>query len=203
MLAGGNVILLVLLGALANLILGAGLSITACYIFLAVVLAPALTRAGLNPVAVHLFIIYWAIASNLTPPVAFPAYTASVIAGASPNKTAWESMKLGIVVYMVPFFFVARPELVLQAPLLQTLFPLCTTFFGLAIMAAGLGGYLLKLGVLSSLQRVLCFVSGLLFAIPEWKSSAVGVAILVVVILLRRGRSRIGRTPLETPAHGR
>lgn len=188
MLAGGNMLLLVLLGAIANLILGAGLSITACYIFLAVVLAPALTRGGLNPVAVHLFIIYWAVASNLTPPVAFPAYTASVIAGASPNKTAWQAMKLGIAAYMVPFFFVARPGLVMQAPFIHALFPLCTTFFGLAVMACGLGGYLLKLGALSTVQQALCFISGLLFAIPEWRSSIAGGVLFGIVFLLPRRR---------------
>jgi TRAP-type uncharacterized transport system fused permease subunit len=184
MLAGENIVLLVVLGAIANIILGAGLSITACYIFLAVVLAPALTRAGLNVIAVHLFIIYWAVASNLTPPVAFPAYTASVIAEASPNRTAWQAMKLGIVVYLVPFFFVARPGIILQAPPLQVIIPLFTIIFGLVLMAGGLGGYLLKLGRLGTPERVLFFFSGLMLSVPGFTTDFIGGALFLVSLIV-------------------
>jgi TRAP-type uncharacterized transport system fused permease subunit len=184
-LAGGNLILLLFLGALANLILGTGLSITACYIFLAIVLAPALTRVGLNPIAVHLFIIYWAVASNLTPPVAWPAYIAAVIAGAPPNKTAFYAMKLGIVVYLIPFFFVLRPALVLQAPFLELIEPLVSTVLGSALMAGGLAGYLLIFGSLNTFQRITFFVAGLLLIIPGWFTNAVAIGICLVIVVAR------------------
>lgn len=184
-LAGGNLALLLILGALANLILGTGLSITACYIFLAIVLAPALTRVGLNPIAVHLFVIYWAVASNLTPPVAWPAYIAAVIAGAPPNKTAFQAMKLGIVVYLIPFFFVIRPALVLQAPFLDILEPLVTTVVGCTLMAGGLAGYLLFFGRINSYERIAIFIAGFLLIIPGWETDLIAVGICVGVFVVR------------------
>lgn len=183
-LAGGSIVLLLILGAIANLILGTGLSITACYIFLAIVLAPALTRVGLNTIAVHLFIIYWAVASNLTPPVAWPAYIAAVIAGSSPNKTAFLAMKLGVVVYLIPFFFVTRPALVLQAPLLEVFQPLVTVIIGCGLMAGGLAGYLHFYGELSTYKRLVVFAAGLLLMIPGWVTDLVGVALLVLFVFL-------------------
>jgi TRAP transporter 4TM/12TM fusion protein len=183
-LAGGNLVLLLIFGAIANLILGTGLSITACYIFLAIVLAPALTRVGLNTMAVHLFIIYWAVASNLTPPVAWPAYLAAIIGKASPNKTAFTAMKLGIVVYLMPFFFVTRPEIVLQAPLIETIQPLMTVIIGCGLMAGGLGGYLLFFGTLSTYQRYIFFLAGLLLMIPGSITDVIGLGILVLIFIL-------------------
>jgi TRAP-type uncharacterized transport system fused permease subunit len=165
--------------------LGTGLSITACYIFLAIVLAPALTRVGLNPIAVHLFVIYWAVASNLTPPVAWPAYIAAVIAGAPPNKTAFQAMKLGIVVYLIPFFFVIHPALVLQAPILEIIEPLVTTIIGCGLMAGGLAGYLLLFGRLNSLQRVTFFIAGFLLIIPGWQTDLIAVVACLVIFLAR------------------
>jgi TRAP transporter 4TM/12TM fusion protein len=184
-LAGGSLVLLLILGALANLILGTGLSITACYIFLAIVLAPALTRVGLNPIAVHLFVIYWAVASNLTPPVAWPAYIAAVIAGAPPNKTAFHAMKLGIVIYLIPFFFVIRPALVLQAPFLEIIEPLAATVIGCALMAGGIAGYLLRFGRLNGYQRVTFFIAGFLLIIPGWQTDLIAVVACLVIFLAR------------------
>ena len=183
-LAGGSIVLLLILGAVANLILGTGLSITACYIFLAIVLAPALTRVGLNNIAVHLFIIYWAVAGNLTPPVAWPAYIAAIIAGSSPNRTALLAMKLGVVVYLIPFFFVTRPALVLQAPLLEVIQPLITVIIGCGLMAGGLSGYLHLYGELSPYKRVLVSAAGLLLMIPGWVTDLIGVGLLAVLVIL-------------------
>ena len=178
--AGGNLLMVLIFGALANLVLGAGMSISACYIFLAIVLAPALVRMGLNPIAVHLFIIYWAVASNITPPVCFASYTASIIAGSNPGKTAFQAMLLGIVVYLVPFFFVTCPALVLQAPFVEVFYPLVTIIFGTALMASALAGYALMIGRLSVPLRILFFLSGFLLSIPGWRSDLWGVGLFVL-----------------------
>ena len=88
-MAGSNLGLLLLLGAATSFVLGIGMTVTAAYIFLAVVLAPALVEQGLAPLSAHLFILYWAMLSYITPPVALGAYAAASIAGASPLRTGF------------------------------------------------------------------------------------------------------------------
>ncbi|MCZ6728982.1 MAG: TRAP transporter fused permease subunit, partial [SAR324 cluster bacterium] len=104
-LAGGQVVPLLLMGALTSFILGVGMTVTAAYIFLAIVLAPALVELGLDPLAVHLFILYWGMVSFITPPVALGAFAAASLAGASPIRTGLEAMRLGSIIYFLPFFF--------------------------------------------------------------------------------------------------
>ncbi|MEE4347784.1 MAG: TRAP transporter fused permease subunit, partial [Paracoccaceae bacterium] len=115
-IAGDNTLVLVLMGAVTAFIFGMGMTVTACYIFLAVVLAPALEAGGLNQLAVHLFILYWGMVSFITPPVALGAFAASTMAGSNPIATGFEAMRLGGVIYIMPFFFVLNPALVGQAP---------------------------------------------------------------------------------------
>jgi len=88
-LAGGNMALLLIMGAITSFILGMGMTITACYVFLALILAPALVKGGLYPLAVHLFIMYWGMASYITPPVALSAFAGAGLAGSDPMKTGF------------------------------------------------------------------------------------------------------------------
>ena len=113
-LAGDNVMALLAMGAVTAFIFGMGMTVTACYIFLAIVLAPALEQAGLNQLAVHLFILYWGMVSYITPPVALGAFAAATMAGAGAFRTGVEAMKLGGVIYIAPFFFVLNPALIGQ-----------------------------------------------------------------------------------------
>ena len=107
-------LLLLVMCAVTSLILGLGLTTTACYIFLAILIGPALEKLGLNKMAVHMFIFYWGMLSSITPPVAIASFAAAGIAGAPAMKTGWESMWVGSIIYFIPFFFVANPALVLQ-----------------------------------------------------------------------------------------
>ena len=100
--------------AFTSLILGLGLTTTACYIFLAILVAPALEKLGLNKMAVHMFIFYWGMLSSITPPVAIASFAAAGIAGSPAMKTGWESMWVGSIIYFIPFLFVLNPALVLQ-----------------------------------------------------------------------------------------
>ena len=92
-------VITLLMGAITSFILGIGMTVTAAYIFLAIVLAPALVRGGLDPMAVHLFILYWGMVSYITPPVALGAFAAATIAQANPMRTGFEAMRLGSVIY--------------------------------------------------------------------------------------------------------
>ena len=110
-IAGDNALLLLGMCAITSLVLGLGLTTTACYIFLAILVAPALEKLGLNKMAVHMFIFYWGMLSSITPPVAIASFAAAGIAGAPAMKTGWESMWVGSIIYFIPFFFVLNPAL--------------------------------------------------------------------------------------------
>ena len=91
-----------------------GMTVTACYIFLAIVLAPPLVKAGLDPLAVHLFIMYWGMVSFITPPVALATFAAAPLAGVSAMRIGLQSMRLGTAIYFVPFCFVLNPALLMK-----------------------------------------------------------------------------------------
>jgi hypothetical protein len=109
--------------AFASLILGMGMTITACYLFLAIVLAPVLIKIGLHPLAIHLFVMYWGMISFITPPMALGAFSGAAIARSTPMKTGVQAMRLGIAIYFLPFFFVLNPALVLNGPLWKSFKP--------------------------------------------------------------------------------
>jgi TRAP transporter 4TM/12TM fusion protein len=183
-IAGGNTFLLLLLGALTSFILGMGMTVTAAYVILAVSLAPALIAGGLDPIGVHLFILYWSMLSYITPPVALAAFAAAAIAQARPFAVAFEAMKLGTVIYIIPFFFVLDPAFTLQAGLFDSLFTVLRAGLGVLLICAGLQGYLLGVGRLESgpsgaIARLLLGVAGLAFALPS--SAMLAIPILAAV----------------------
>ena len=141
-LAGDSIGLLLLMGAAASFVLGIGMTVTAAYIFLAIVLAPALIQAGLNPMAVHLFILYWAMLSFITPPVALGAFAAASIADAKPIATGFAAMRLGGAIYLLPFLFVLAPPLILDGSATQIALALGCAVMGLYLLVGGMQGYL-------------------------------------------------------------
>ena len=170
--AGESPILLMMVGALTSFILGMGMTITACYIFLAVLLAPSLIEVGLDPLAVHMFVMYWGMVSYITPPVALAAVAASSLARAPMIPTGLEAMKIGAIIYFVPFFFVMNPSMVLQGDLSALPLHLATAVIGIVLLCGGLQGYQLGIGNLARagwLQwplRLALMAAGLMFAAP-------------------------------------
>ena len=167
-LAGGSLAVLLLMGAATSFVLGIGMTVTAAYIFLAIILAPALIKGGLEPLAVHLFILYWGMLSFITPPVALGAFAAASIAGARPMLTGLRAMGLGASTYFIPFFFVLEPALILQGSWQITLIQVIEVLIGITVIAGAIQGYLLGLGPLTSnwLVRLVLGVGGLLIALP-------------------------------------
>jgi TRAP transporter 4TM/12TM fusion protein len=145
-LAGDNVLVLLIMGALTSFVLGIGMTVTAAYIFLAIVLAPALINAGLDPLASHMFIMYWGMLSFITPPVALAAFAAASVAQVSAMRAGWEAMRLGAIIYFIPFFFVLNPALLLQGEFAGIAQNVGTALVGVAFISAGLQGYLLGFG---------------------------------------------------------
>ena len=184
-LGAGNIYLVLLLGIGACYILGmAGLSIVA-YIFLAVTLAPAIiSLSGLNVIAVHLFIVYYAMLAGITPPVAAVAFLGATIAGASPMKTAMTAMRLGIVIYFIPLFFIFQPALVLQGNLLPLLYLLPSCILGIGLISAGCEGYLLVAGRVPAWGRLPLILAGFLLSFPTLKITIVGLVLSAIMVAL-------------------
>lgn len=192
-LAGDSVVLLLLMGAFASFIMGIGVTVTVAYVILAITLAPALTQAGLNPMAVHLFMLYWGMLSFITPPVALGAFAAASLAQASPMRTGFEAMRLGSIIYFIPFFFVLQPALIMDGDAATIIKVLITAIIGVVLLAASLQGYLVLVGDLTTNAiaqwpiRVAIFFAGLLFATPggEWSGySSLELAATGTVLLL-------------------
>lgn len=167
-MAGNDIGLLLFMGAVTSFVLGIGMTVTAAYIFLAVVLAPALVSQNLDPLSVHLFILYWAMLSYITPPVALGAYAAASIAEANPLQTGFAAMRLGSVIYIIPFIFVLDVAFILQGPWHASAQVVAEAILGVWLICAGLQGYMAGLGRLdSSLVRWLISLGGLAVAMPQ------------------------------------
>ncbi|MBR1169195.1 TRAP transporter permease [Bradyrhizobium liaoningense] len=199
-IAGGDAFLLLIMCAITSLILGLGLTTTSCYIFLAILVAPALEKLGLNKMAVHMFIFYWGMLSSITPPVAIASFAAAGIAGAPAMKTGWESMWVGSIIYFIPFFFVLNPALLLQGsnPYLEALGLTGLACFGILFICGGIQGYqsfvgdLRRAGMLEWPIRVLLVSGGFVVATPgggimplsQMQVTLLGLAILVPTVLV-------------------
>ncbi|MDB5574788.1 MAG: hypothetical protein JWR79_1945, partial [Tardiphaga sp.] len=199
-IAGGDVFLLLLMCAITSLVLGLGLTTTSCYIFLAILVAPALEKLGLNRMAVHMFIFYWGMLSAITPPVAIASFAAAGIAGAPAMKTGWESMWVGSIIYFIPFFFVLNPSLLLQgtSPYMEAIGLTALACFGIIFICGGIQGYqayigdLRRAGMMEWPLRVLLIIGGFTIATPgggimpisQLQITSLGLAILVPTMLL-------------------
>jgi len=197
-LAGGNPFFMLVLGAAASFVLGMGMTITACYIFLALVLAPGLVSMGMNALAVHLFVMYWGMISFITPPVALAAFAAAAIAKTSSLKVGLSACRLGGVIYILPFFFVYNPALILQAGIWDILQAVITGTLGVIFLSSSFEGYLVGIGRLGVYLRLIFALAGILLAIPESKTDLLGIAIgAVTFFLARRAISREKRGGLK------
>ena len=179
--SGGNVYLLLLLTALASVILGMGMPVTASYIILAVLAAPALVQLGLAPLAAHLFVFYFALLSFITPPVCVAVYIASPIAGSEPMRTALQAVKLGIVAYIVPFIFAVSPALLLMGSVKEIMLIVPTSVLGFAALAVTIQGYLFSKLAVSS--RLLLGIGAVLLLLHSWVGNIVGLAIIIAFLL--------------------
>jgi len=143
-LSGGNLIALLVISAAACIVLGMGMPTTGVYILLATLIAPALIQMGVEPMAAHLFILYFGCLSMITPPVAIGAFAAASIARADPLATGFEAVRFGWAVFIIPFLFVLSPSLLLQGPVWLIAVDISMAVGGVALGAAGVIGYGLR-----------------------------------------------------------
>ncbi|MFO1198741.1 MAG: TRAP transporter fused permease subunit [Burkholderiaceae bacterium] len=175
--AAGNLWLLLAAGALTSFVLGMGMTASACYIFLAIVLAPALIQTGIDPMAAHLYIFYWGMVSFITPPVALAAIAAASIAKADAMAVGFRALRIGSLLLLLPVLFVLQPALILKGPVLQVVQASVTALAAVVLLGAAFEGYLWRVGVLRGWVRAVFGAAGLLLFIPEANTDILGVAL--------------------------
>ena len=169
-------VLALILGMIVVIILGMGLPATAAYILAAAVVAPTLIKLGYMPIAVHLFVFYYANLSHITPPVDLATYAASGIAQSNPIRTSMRAISLGAVAFILPMIFIHDPVLLLQsADPLRLVISVATAVAGTAVIAGGLTGWLFT--HVTGLGRLILIASGGALLVPVWYISIFGVLI--------------------------
>jgi TRAP transporter 4TM/12TM fusion protein len=194
-LAGDNLPLMLFVTALACFILGMGMTPIAVYIFTAIILAPALVEMGLNEFAVHMFLLYNGLLAFITPPVCIAVYPAATLAGAPFMKVGWASVRLGAVLFIIPFFFILEPALLLRGSLLRILYTIGTASIGVFLLASAIEGYLIGIGKLKTdgrtspvirylyyLLRMGMLMGGFLITMPGFRTDLIGLLIAIAVI---------------------
>lgn len=136
-----QLLLSLLLGVLVTIILGMGLPTSAAYVVASLFVAPALAKCGISPIAAHMFIFYYAVLGQLTPPVAVTAYTAAGISGSNPIRTSWIAFGMAMPAFLIPFAFVYNPALLLVGSNADIIQVTATTFIGCMFLAYSLSGY--------------------------------------------------------------
>jgi TRAP transporter 4TM/12TM fusion protein len=201
-LSGDNVFLLLLLIAVLAFVLGIGLPTVSVYILTATLLAPALVKLGVTPMAAHMFVMYNGMLSMITPPVAFAAYVAASIARTDGWTTGWIACLVGWSTFILPFLFVLTPTLLMDGPAYLIVWNLARMLFGLFVGTAAILGFALAL--LSVPWRVLYGVIALLVLLPPDPFGTtghiinfVGIGAGVVLLLIEhmRRRASIAMTP--------
>ena len=178
-LAGGNLFIAMFLTMVTCIILGMGVPTTANYVIMATTCAPILMQMNMPVLCAHMFVFYFGIVADITPPVALAAYAGSAIAGSRPMKTALNATSLAIAAFIVPYCFGLNPALLLidlTSPL-QGVQVICTAFIGVFGVAAGLRGYAfdhMKLPL-----RIASIAGGLLLIDPGAVTDLVGIAIVL------------------------
>jgi TRAP transporter 4TM/12TM fusion protein len=194
-LSGGNLLLTMFFTMITSIVLGMGVPTTANYVITSTIAAPALVQMGVPVLAAHMFVFYFGIIADVTPPVALAAYAASGISGGKPLMTGVNASKLAIGAFIIPYIFVMSPMiLMINATAFGLIFSTVTAILGMVGVSSAMIGYLADHS--KPIERVILFVGGILMIIPGVETDIPGMIILVAIMLLQRKR----RTSREATA---
>jgi TRAP-type uncharacterized transport system fused permease subunit len=192
-LAGGSLFLTLLLTMVAALVLGTGLPTSATYIITSIMAAPALEQLGVPKLVAHMFVFYFGILADLTPPTAISTYATSSIAGADVWKTQWLGMTLSLSGFIIPFSFAYDPALLLMgSSVAHIALRTVMATFGIVMLGAGLIGYFH--GPTRLVERALLLAGSLLLILPGLWTDLAGIACFVIVLVSQRAARTAGAT---------
>jgi len=189
--AHGNLLATAVLTSLVIWVVGLAVPVTASYIICVVIAAPALTKLGVPDFAAHMFVFYYAVLSEVSPPTALSPFAAAAITGGDPYRTTLQSWKYTLPAFLVPFAFVLDPSgvgLLLKGGVVDAIHVTITAAIGIAALACGVQGWMFRRT--ATVERVMLIVAGLLLVYPKTAADVVGVGLVVLVILMQRWKKR-------------
>jgi TRAP-type uncharacterized transport system fused permease subunit len=200
--AGGSLLLTAIYTGVLLWIIGLAVPITATYIIAAVIAAPALIKLGVPDYAAHMFIFYYALLSEVSPPTALSPFAAAAITGGNPFKTTMMAWKYTITAFLLPFIFTVLPEgkaLLLHwegISVLGGVWTIISAFIGIGLLASGCSGWLIRKSTL--LERAITIAAAIGFVLPYHIGSVAGAALIGVVVVLQK-TNWIKKPPFRQP----
>ncbi len=183
-MAGGNLIVTIIYTAIALWVIGLAVPVTGTYIIAVAICAPALIKLGVPDYAAHMFIFYYAVLAEVTPPTALNAFAAAALTGGDPYKTTMLSWKYTLPAFLVPFMFTSHPNgvaLLLKGDLMNIILTNTTALVGVGVLAAGMSGWLLRRA--TWIERILLIVAGFILVYPAPWADAIGVTLAATVAI--------------------
>ncbi len=200
LISGGNLMVMLIMIGLAAFILGMGMTAVGVYILTVVLLAPALIKAGVEPIAAHMFLFYFGCLSFITPPVCVDAYIAAGISGGSPFRTGFRAMRLGFAAYLVPWAFVFNPGILMIGSPLAIITTFCFVTLGaISIGIAFEGFFLTRLRVWES---VLLALSGICVFVPNPITRGAGLVFQAIFLLKQVSQARQSKILSKDASYG-
>ncbi|MDP2606276.1 MAG: TRAP transporter fused permease subunit [Deltaproteobacteria bacterium] len=182
-LSGGNLLAALAMVGVGSLILGMSMDSLPAYITVATLSAPALILMGVPDIAAHLFVVYWGLASHITPPVCITVYVTCGISGAGIWETGREAVRLAIGKYVLPFSFALNPALLLLGPVNSIVMGVVSAFAGAVSVSSGTIGYGLRR--LGWIERALLIIGGVLLILPGWRTLVIGATLVGISLLMQ------------------
>ena len=187
--AKGSLFLTAVYTALIVWVIGLAVPVTASYIISAVIAAPAMIQLGVPDFAAHMFVFYYAILSEVSPPTALSCFAAAALTKGNPYKTTMYAWKYTLPAFLVPFMFTLDPKgvgILLKGPVLDVVWTTLTAFIGIAALAGGVEDWLLKKTTLY--ERIMLIVAGLLLVYPIALYDAIGIGLMALVVVSQKLR---------------
>ncbi|AEM22881.1 TRAP transporter, 4TM/12TM fusion protein [Brachyspira intermedia PWS/A] len=183
-ISGGIPLLLLFLTMVSSIILGMGVPTTANYLITSTIAASAIIGLGYEPLAAHMFVFYFGIIADVTPPVALAAMAGAAIAKSDPLKTGIEATKLSIGAFIIPYMFIFNPDILMINTTIADVIPiLITSLIGMFGVSAGLEGYVFR--KCKAYERILFIIAGLLSIYPEFYSDIIGIAVIAILVIIQ------------------
>jgi TRAP transporter 4TM/12TM fusion protein len=187
--AGGNMLLILVMAMIVSLILGTGMESTAAYIMVSIMLIPALVKFGIPPISSHLFAFYFALLSNVTPPVAITSYVAAGLANSNAFRTAVTGFKLSLAGFIIPYMLLYRPALMNHVSIGATIYAFVVFLIACFALQAAVWGY--WFGKMSMSIRVILFISSSVVIFPSPATDAAGLALIGFIALYQKKKVAI------------
>ncbi len=187
-LSGGNLVILLMMTAIAAFILGMGMTAVSVYLLTVILLAPAVIKAGVEPIAAHMFLFYFGCLSFITPPVAIGAYIAAGISGGDPWKTGFRAVRLGFVAFLVPWAFVFDPVILMIGPPMKIMASFLFITLGAMSIGMAFEGYFFK--ELKTWENLMLILTGISIFIPNFVTRGIGLIFLAFFVAVHVFQAR-------------